>query len=42
MSQLQKPEEVLIIDIDIESGTNSVYVELASQEMIEAFKKIDG
>jgi hypothetical protein len=29
---------VLIIDIDIESGTNSVYVELASQEMIEAFK----
>ena len=42
MSQLQKPEEVLIIDIDIESGTNSVYVELASQDMIEAFKQIDG
>jgi hypothetical protein len=33
---------VTIIDIDIESGTNSVSVELASQEMVDKFKLLDG
>ena len=42
LSQLQHPEDVTIIDIDIESGTNSVSVELASQEMVEKFKLLDG
>lgn len=42
MSQLEHPEEVTIVDIDIESGTNSVSVELAAQEMVERFKQLDG
>ena len=39
---MEHPDEVTIIDIDIENGTNSVSVELASQEMVEKFKLLDG
>lgn len=35
--------QVQIVDIDIEEGgTNSVFVELASQEMVDVFKTLDG
>ena len=41
-SQIPKSDDIQIIDVDIETGTNSVSVELASVEMVEKFKKLDG
>jgi hypothetical protein len=39
---MERLEDVVIIDVDIESGTSSVSVELENAEMVSSFKKLDG
>jgi hypothetical protein len=39
---MEKLKDVVIIDVDIESGTSSVSVELENAEMVSIFKQLDG